>query len=278
MRIEAFGSSDVGLRRQRNEDRLLIDHSLGLYLVCDGMGGHAAGDVAAETAVAAVHDYLCQHRSLSEPLGDDEQGLSLAKQLVSGAIQEAQRRVRREADRYAERRGMGTTLTMLLVAGRRAVVGHVGDSRLYRVRRGVAQLLTEDHTLIAQLAPEDIQAAEGLLDRYRHSLLRWIGSREELRPDIQVIDLRDGDCLLLCTDGLSNYPAAGEGLSEVLCGQSPERAAQTLIARARTCGGSDNITAVILQVHAEPKPGETASTVTDQPLSSSSTPYCFNLR
>ncbi|MCH5374312.1 MAG: protein phosphatase 2C domain-containing protein, partial [Planctomycetes bacterium] len=136
MKIESFGITDIGQRRQRNEDRFIVDDRLGLYLVCDGMGGHAGGDIAAETASNAVADFFRDRQSLIMRLQNQRDGHVLAGELAEEAVHTAHRRVREAARKTLGLRDMGTTLTMLLVAGRWAVSAHVGDSRLYRIRCG----------------------------------------------------------------------------------------------------------------------------------------------
>ncbi len=279
MKIESCGISDIGRRRPRNEDRFLADDRLGLYLVCDGMGGHAGGDVAAEATANAVAEYFRDRSALIQRMRDSQNGQALARQLIAEAVQQAHQRVRTAASQTPGLYGMGTTLTMLLVLGRRAVSAHVGDSRIYRIREGEVEQLTRDHTLAGSFDGYDTKGLEDLLRRYRHALLSWVGSRDAIKPDIQDVDLQEGDCLVLCTDGLSKYLDDPQALSDLVCLRSPSRSTRDLIHWANDRGGSDNITAIVLRCHENSVVAEPGSTVVQSHRTSdSSASYCFSLR
>ena len=160
MKTIGFGMTDVGKVRQRNEDTWLADNALGLFVVCDGMGGHAAGDVAAALAVETLAAEIRAHEDLLRAAKKGRGALERVRTLVESAFQRASEKVYDEATSDRSRAGMGCTLTCLVVAGSHAVVGHVGDTRLYMVRDGRVHRLTLDHTVAAELACAEIITAE----------------------------------------------------------------------------------------------------------------------
>lgn len=206
MKIAASALSDRGLKRDGNEDQYLIDESLGLHMVCDGMGGHAAGEVAAERAIEFTAEYIASRAEDVEPAVEKPDGyfriLKLAEEAVHGASQKVHQ-LARSSPEYA---GMGTTLTMLVILGEKAIIAHVDDSRLYLMRAGEIHQLTVGHTsanemfLAGELTKE--QAAKS---RYQHVLTRSIGPHESVAVDTLLFDLLPGDRNLLCSDVLSNY-------------------------------------------------------------------------
>ena len=255
----AFGVSDIGRRRQTNEDAYLIDDELGLYVVADGMGGHNAGEVASGEAVDALHDMVCRDREALREL--DELSQSALDTNVAGAARVLQRNVRLlesavQAATYMvfglsetnpERKGMGTTVSVLLVRGGHAVTAQVGDSRIYLMRSGRAEQVTEDHTLVAW------QVKKGLItaDEARHSpqknvITRAVGSREYVQVDTRTLPVQPGDRFLLCSDGLHGYLEDSEVAS--FASGDVEDAASRMVELANRRGGRDNITAVVVDV------------------------------
>lgn len=250
MRRISFGLTDLGRRRVSNEDAFALDDDLGLYVVADGMGGHAAGEIASREAVDAVMGTVRREKALVEALaaGDrSEPTLRRAQRLMESAIQAATYMIFAIAENEPEQRGMGTTLTALLLAGDIGIVGQVGDSRVYQIRENVAKRLTEDHTLVAwQLKHGMISEEEAERSPHRNVITRAVGSRDYVQVDTAIADATVGDFYLLCSDGLHGYVDDVEIPSMLSLG--PAVAAQQLVDLANRRGGRDNITALVIEI------------------------------
>lgn len=243
------GLSHVGRKRKSNQDAFLVDDELGLYVVADGMGGHAAGEVASQEAVEAVYGMvkrgLRDIRPLKDPLS--EQDAWAACRLVEAAVQGATYMVYSMAELDRQKSGMGTTISALVVCGDYAVVGQVGDSRVYRITGGEAEQLTEDHTLIAwQLKQGLITPQEAVVSPHRNVITRAVGSREYVEVDTRIVGLTKGDRFLLCSDGLHGYLKVEDIQPTMALGGLD--AVQKFIDLANQRGGRDNITAVIVEI------------------------------
>ena len=254
MQVHAYGLTDVGRKRQGNEDSYVIDAAHGIYIVCDGMGGHNAGEVASARAIEVVSKYVVDHydemrRLVADPSPQTSQ---IAQGLVEAAVQTACADIYRQAQADPAKRGMGTTFVGLFVAGDKAIIGHVGDSRIYLLRQGQAHRLTEDHTLIAaQLKAGTITKAEASKSPYRNVITRAVGIQESVQVDTLAMDLLPGDLLMLCSDGLHGYMTDEE--TPVLLGAAAwEQLPKKLIELANSRGGKDNITAIVVGVGGEP--------------------------
>ncbi len=248
--VEAYGSTDVGRKRQHNEDALLVDPGLGLFLVADGMGGHAAGEVASARAVEVVRGQLAGGRQALEDLSRaaTPEARAAAAALVETAVQRACAEVYRLAATDPSKRGMGTTLVSLVVAGNKAVVGHVGDSRVYLLRGGQCHRLTEDHTLVAaQVKAGTLTREQAQASQFRNVITRAVGIQESVQVDTLMVDLLPRDTFLLCTDGLHGY-LPDEELAPLLANGAAKDLPAKLIALANERGGRDNITAVVVRV------------------------------
>ncbi|MHB1930403.1 MAG: Stp1/IreP family PP2C-type Ser/Thr phosphatase [Acidimicrobiales bacterium] len=243
-RLVAGSATDVGLVRAVNQDHLLVAEPL--FAVADGMGGHAAGEVASETAVEALRQAVAGELRVG--------GLTLSG--MADAVHQANRAVWEEAQANPDLRGMGTTLTAIALVedgdGERLAVANVGDSRTYRLRDGRLEQLTVDHSLVAELIAEgQIQPDEAETHPQRHVLTRALGVYPDVEVDVLSAELRPEDRLLLCSDGLSRE-LAGEQIASLLRRYAdPAQAAGELVATARRHGGSDNITAVVVDVVAD---------------------------
>jgi serine/threonine protein phosphatase PrpC len=250
---EAHGLTDVGRKRQHNEDAMLVDPGLGLYIVADGMGGHAAGEVASNRAVEVVKQHVQTSKSVLKDLAKDasQATRAAAASLVEVAIQRACADIYRTASTDSTKRGMGTTFVCMVVAGNRGVIGHVGDSRVYLVRAGQCHRLTEDHTLIAaQLKAGTITRDQAATSNYRNVITRAVGIQESVQVDTLIVDLLPGDTFMLCSDGLHGYLADDEVaplVAAVANGELPQR----FIDLANERGGKDNITAVVVKISGE---------------------------
>lgn len=251
VQITAHGATDVGRVRQLNEDHLLIDPELGLYVVCDGMGGHASGDVASRTATETVRGYVAQRRDVLAAVLRGEQPAEEAAALLRHGIQSASARIHELAQKESGRRGMGTTCTALLVLGGKGVMGHVGDSRLYLRRDGRVYQLTEDHTFVQEairrgmMTPE--QAAQSV---HQNIVTRAVGPSPSVLVDTLVFDVLPGDTLLLCSDGLHGYYKDAGELATALAPERLDAIGTALVAGANDRGGGDNITAVLVRAFA----------------------------
>ena len=247
MRVTGSGSSDRGRRRESNEDTWFADDELGLYVVCDGMGGHQAGEVASALAIEAVVDMVRAARTEQRLSSSKEEDFRALTELTEAAVLHACRVVHRAATDDLSRAGMGCTLTLLLVSGSRAVMGHVGDTRLYLIREGLAHQLSNDHTMAADLARAGIIPwAQVKTHQFAHVLTRSIGAHPAVTMDTLSIQLLPGDRLVLCSDGLSDYLPDTTRLEAVSQQSALEQVPTALIKLANDSGGRDNITVVAL--------------------------------
>jgi PPM family protein phosphatase len=247
---EAFGLTDVGRKRQHNEDAMLVDNTLGLFIVADGMGGHAAGEVASARSAEVVKSHLTTNKSILKDLAKEptQANRQAAQSLVEVAVQRACADIYKMAAADNTKRGMGTTFVCLVVAGARAIIGHVGDSRVYLVRSGQCHRLTEDHTLIAaQLKAGTITKDQAATSQYRNVITRAVGIQESVQVDTLIVDLIPGDTFMLCSDGLHGYLNDDEVAPLVAAVGRPELP-RRFIDLANERGGKDNITAVVVQV------------------------------
>ena len=242
--------SDVGRTPQSNEDVFLADDELQLYIACDGMGGHAGGEVAAALATRTVHEVIANRRAeVAAAVAAAETELII--NLVKDAIRHASQTVLAAAEE-AERQGMGCALTLVLVAGGRAIMGHVGDTRLYLMRDNQAHQLSTDHTVAAEsLRSGAITESEAANHPYNHVLTRAVGTYESVLVDTHTVDLDPGDRLLLCSDGLTHHVSIGEWLAKHALTSDLEHQPRELIALANAAGGSDNITVVVVGIDRE---------------------------
>ncbi|MCB9591578.1 MAG: serine/threonine-protein phosphatase [Sandaracinaceae bacterium] len=233
-----------------NEDAFILDNDIGLYVVADGMGGHAAGEVASQEAVETVlgmvrRGYAAVERfDVEGPTPDTVRGV---QRLLESAVQAATYMVFAIAENDPEQKGMGTTVSALLLMKSHAVVAQVGDSRIYLVREGAVYQLTEDHTLVAwQVKQGIISEAEAELSPHKNVITRAVGSRDYVQVDTQTVEIGPGDRFLVCSDGLHGYLQDEEIVPLLTLG--PDVATTKLIDLANQRGGRDNITAVVIEL------------------------------
>ena len=226
--------TDVGKKRSLNEDAYIADGKL--FAVADGMGGHRAGEVASSLALEALAF------ALSKRAKD-----TLEEQLEE-AVQRANKTVHDKAVRDLDRRGMGTTLTVAVPKSGKLYIGHVGDSRLYRMRDGKLIQLTRDHSLVAQMVESGhLKPEEAEIHPQRSVITRAVGGDNDIKVDIIVEEMLAGDKFLLCTDGL-NTMLSDEDITEVLRDKKDlEEACRELVAWANDKGGNDNITVIMFE-------------------------------
>lgn len=246
--VRSYAATDLGKRRQTNEDAYLKDDELGLWIVADGMGGHAAGEVASQEAVDTVYGMVKRGKASMALDGEKtEEKARAAARLLEGAVQAATYMVYALSELEADKTGMGTTISAMMSFGCCAVLAQVGDSRIYRVRADEVAQLTEDHTLIAwQLKQGLITADEAKHSRHKNVITRAVGNRDYVQVDTLVVDLEMGDQFLLCSDGLHGYLRPVEIPSIVALGG--DAAVRQFIDLANGRGGRDNITAVVVEV------------------------------
>lgn len=248
MRYESSGHTHTG-RRPENEDSLWYDEELGVFTVADGMGGHRGGALASKLAVESVADVFEQARNGLEvtwPLGLDST-VHFEESLVDLAVRSANRAICSRHTRKVKR--MGSTVALLVLRDDKAIVAHVGDSRVYRLRCGKLEQLTDDHSLYNELlqsgAPNLPPKSEFAMGNV---ITRALGRANNGQPDVLVADVEEGDVFLLCTDGLSEV-LTPEIMAAVLATLSPDAAAKVLVNQAYREGSRDNITALVVRAH-----------------------------
>lgn len=247
MRILSCGITDVGLKRGHNEDNYLVNEELNLFVVADGMGGHAGGEYASAICVNTVEEVVTSLEMNGGVPVESDDPVEVAREKLRYAIQLAGRRIFEKATEMPEYHGMGTTAVVLLIDNGNAIIAHVGDSRLYMMRDGKCEQVTDDHSLVYQKMKEGLITAEqAKTHRMRNVITRSLGYQEDVEVDVQVRALRRGDQFMLCSDGLSGHMEAEE-IGEVLAGSTQE-ATRRLIEIACERGGEDNITVVIARV------------------------------
>jgi protein phosphatase len=256
MRITSFGMNDVGVKRTNNEDNYLINDELNLFVVCDGMGGHAGGEFASAIAVNTVEEVLTSIEIRPDEGsfdGDAHDGpIELMREKLRYAIRLAGKRIFEKALIETEYKGMGTTCLALIVDNGNAFLAHVGDSRGYLVREGRIEQLTEDHSLVNErLRAGLITEEEAKNHKLKNIITRSLGFMEDVEIDLQVRAVRRGDQFLLCSDGLSNL-VEGEEMGEALNKYTPQVAARYLIETACERGGDDNVTVVVVRIDEAP--------------------------
>lgn len=248
MRVISCGITDVGLKRTHNEDNLLINEELNLFVVADGMGGHNGGEYASAICVNTVEE-IVENMELGDQLQvADDDPVELVREKLRYALRLAGRRIFEKASESAEFHGMGTTAVSMLIDGRNAFIAHVGDSRLYLVREDSVEQVTEDHSFVArQIKAGVITPEEARSHRMRNVIYRSLGYQEDVEVDVQVREVKAGDHFLLCSDGLSGHVEPHE-IFDHLTRFGPQDAARRLVDLACERGGEDNITVIIASV------------------------------
>lgn len=252
MEIAFWASTDVGHVREHNEDNFLVDKRLRLFVVCDGMGGHAAGEVASAMSVRVVREVISEKREIIERVNETPEDPELRREVLNHleyAITEANRRVFESSREDESRRGMGTTCVVLLLTNKKAFIGHVGDSRVYLVRQQQVHQLTEDHSLYNEMVRlGKIRPGDNLNLPNKNAVTRAVGVRETVEVDTLEIDILEDDRFLACSDGLCGYFKAEEQIRMVLGGDDVKAVTELCIAFALDCGGKDNVTAIVVDV------------------------------
>lgn len=256
VRVCGVGRTDKGRKRQLNEDRLIARDELSLYAVCDGAGGHNAGDVAAALAVRSILNYVgATVRSAFNKPEFDRFGIPNGARRISAAVHKANNDVLEISRTSHRHRGMGTTCVATSFTPRSGLihVAHVGDSRCYRLRAGHLELLTQDHSLLTDVIENRPELDDTMLERLpRNIITRALGVDPDLRVSVRSHAVVEGDRYLLCSDGLY-APLAATSLAAILRTEAvTERAAERLVTAANDAGGPDNITAVVIDCSSGP--------------------------
>ncbi len=253
MELVAAGLTDAGMQRGYNEDRFHLDPDLGLLVVCDGMGGHASGALAAQTAIDVIAEVVADHRTLLDNISSGRAAPGAAGGLSDPARPPAAAAVLDMATSRAEAAGMGCTATAILLRGWHAALGHVGDSRLYVSREGQCHRLSSDHTMGRDMVARGMLAPEDLADHpFASALTRAIGVQRSVQVETLQFDLRGDDRLLLCSDGLHAYIDSHAWLAGELDDDDVGRVVEGLVNHANDRGGHDNISAVVVRIGVEP--------------------------
>lgn len=249
--LDAWLVTDVGMVREHNEDSAFMEAGQGFFIVADGMGGHAAGEVASAMAVDTVRQTLEAARPeidafRKEPSDAGRRGLV---QLLQSAVLQAHQAVYQRGQTEADKQGMGTTLDVVLVAGGEAFVAHVGDSRTYLVREGRSSQITTDHTVAEVLVIEGkLTIEEAQVSPLRTILVNAIGVSADVGVEMAHVTLKKNDRLLLCSDGLHDYFTVEEEIAQRMAADHPGDALKEMVELAKTRGGHDNITGIAVHV------------------------------
>jgi serine/threonine protein phosphatase PrpC/CRP-like cAMP-binding protein len=251
MDLKYWAATDVGRKRTHNEDNFLVDQDLRLFVVADGMGGHASGEVASAMAVHTIRSIVWSERDLFENPEDDPSWHMQVCMLLEYAVHVACEQIFRKGCQEPEKKGMGTTVVCLMLVNDRGYIAYVGDSRIYLLRGGIVYQLTEDHSLMNELIRQGKITAEDFADspyaQFKHAMTRAVGPQEAVEVDTLDFDMIPGDAFLLCSDGLYEYLDDSD-LSRMLSLPDIKDVPGRLIDMANTRGGKDNITALVIQV------------------------------
>lgn len=251
-KLVSKGHTDVGRKRDHNEDSYLIDEEIGLFVVCDGMGGHAGGGTASRIAVETIDKTLRAHRDSGQNPFARSTGLaeSPIPDALRDAVEQACLSIFRTAQDEPKLQGMGTTTSALVIHGQNAYVGHVGDSRVYLVRGDLIQQISEDHSLVnEQIKAGMITADEARNSRFKNIITRSVGFEEEVAVDVMGLVVEPNDTFIICCDGLSNL-VDDRTIRDTVRALPLDQVPARLVELANEAGGDDNITVVAVKVTA----------------------------
>lgn len=235
--LKSWSESDIGRKRANNEDYYFEDPHLGLFMVADGMGGHRGGDQASKIAIEVAQKTYKTHI-------DNQVSPDLA---LKNSVIEAAKKVYQAGVLESSLRGMGTTLSALVIHGNQATIAHIGDTRIYCLRHDRLYQLTRDHSLVNDHVQAGLMTKEeARISSFRHIITRAIGHDEEVQPDYFTVATEKKDIFLLCTDGLNNMLVDNE-IFEIIKNVTPKKAVKQLINEANKKGGDDNITVVLVE-------------------------------
>ena len=259
MRLQSFVATDVGIKRKANEDNFCVNKELGLFVVADGMGGHAAGEVASRIAVEEIESILLQSYEDEDWTWPDtyDTAYSLAANKLRFAINLANEKIRKTTMDRLECRGMGTTIVAAMFLENQCTIAHVGDSRAYLIRDTKLSALTSDHSWVNEQLKQGYLTLEHARNHpFRNVITQALGSGSDIKVDLRDLPLKDGDLIMLCSDGLNSMLTDHEILEVIRDGKSLplDQLTMSLIEAAKKCGGDDNITVAMVKVLQEFQP------------------------
>jgi len=250
MELSFWAATDVGKKREANEDNFLVDKKLSLFVVADGMGGHASGEVASKMAADVLQEFYSRSKDdeATWPYKMDRHLSYVENRLVVG-IKMANQRIFQSAAHDAKFKGMGTTIVSGQIVGDKFYIAHVGDSRCYRIRGATIQQMTRDHSLLEDYKDAKPNMSEDEQRKFPHKnvITRALGMRETVQVDVLAHDIQDQDVFLLCSDGLSGMIEDAKIMELVKAAPDLELAVSKLVEAANEAGGTDNITVLALQ-------------------------------
>ena len=253
MKIVVGAKTDRGMVRENNEDTFAVDESLKLFVVCDGMGGQAAGEVASQMAVDLVLQHLREaaHNPVLAMVGEYKPEFSRQTNRLASGIRLSNREIHDAAEKQLATSGMGSTVVAAQLTGNVLSISHVGDSRIYLLRKGELQQLTQDHSLVME------QVRQGLLSREEaeqselaNVIIRALGAEPEVEADMDELWVNQGDQILLCSDGLTRMvskPSIAQILTDT---ETAQQASDRLVEIANDNGGEDNVTVIVVRLNA----------------------------
>ncbi len=247
--IRAAGGTDTGCVRTRNEDTFLVNIEHGIFIVADGLGGHSAGDTAAQMAKELLPGII--HRRIVEAPAPNSSGDRMIGATLAKAIEELSHLIREAGNRQVECKGMGTTVVAAVFTVRHVHIAHMGDSRAYLLRGDRVKRLTEDHSIVSLLVRQgEITPQEAESHPARGRLSRFAGMEGDVPAATTTIDLEAGDRILICTDGVWGGLPDAKVRAILMQGNTPEVTCGNLIEAGKQAGGQDNLTAVVVDVEA----------------------------
>ena len=253
MVLECAEKTDRGKVRRHNEDSILTREDLGLFIVADGLGGHAAGEVASKIVVDQIERCISDTAGQKAALGKPEPGLSPNGQRLKNAILQSDRAITDDIELHPERETMGSTVVACLIEGKNVTLAHVGDSRAYWLgqdekRQPIMRQLTKDHSWVAdQVESGNMTAAQAKSHPFRNVITQALGNGTELEVSIQEFEMSDGDALLLCSDGLTGMVPDEQILQIYIQAPNLQGAVDGLVSKAIDNGGEDNVSVVLIK-------------------------------
>jgi protein phosphatase len=250
LRVYSWGCTDVGMKRDHNEDSYLLAPDMNLFVVADGMGGHAGGEMASGISVRTVESHVRENKELIDPETTHEGPVekSPVAKLLSDSVRRACKAVYDKSREVRELEGMGTTTTTMIFHNNFGFVAHVGDSRCYLMRDGRVLQLSEDHSLVnEQLKAGLITEAQARQSRFKNIITRSVGFDQDVEVDMIAVEVKSGDAFLMCSDGLCNLVTDLE-MNDAVHDNFLHRAPEILVDMANSRGGDDNITVVLTYV------------------------------